>query len=88
MENSFSDDFTDVQIHDDKESAELCASLNAQAFAIGKDIFFNNGKYDPGTEAGKELLAHELTHVVQQKDTVQRMVIHRIPVLQITARVQ
>ena len=79
MENSFNDDFTDVQIHDDKESAELCAALNAQAFAIGKDIFFNNGKYDPGSEAGKELLAHELTHVVQQKDTVQRMVIHRNP---------
>ena len=79
MKHSFSEDFTDVQIHDDKEAAELCAALNAQAFAIGKDVFFNNGKYDPGTEAGKELLAHELTHVVQQKDTVQRMVIHRNP---------
>ncbi|HEX7847115.1 MAG TPA: DUF4157 domain-containing protein [Chitinophagaceae bacterium] len=77
MESSFSEDFTDVHIHDDKEAAELCASLNAQAFAIGKDIFFNNGKYDPGSEAGKELLAHELTHVVQQKEQVQRMVAYR-----------
>lgn len=77
MEQSLSHDFSEVKIHDDKESAELCASLNAQAFAIGNDVFFNTGKYDPESDQGKELLAHELTHVVQQKDQVQRMVVQR-----------
>ncbi|MDZ4749829.1 MAG: DUF4157 domain-containing protein [Saprospiraceae bacterium] len=77
MEQSFKYDFSDVRIHDDKESQELCGSLNAQAFAIGNDIFFNSGKYDPESDKGRELLAHELTHVVQQKDHVQRMNVHR-----------
>lgn len=77
MEQSFSHDFSKVSIHQDKESAELCASLNAHAFAIGNDIFFNTGKYDPESDHGKELLAHELTHVVQQKDQVQRMEVRR-----------
>jgi hypothetical protein len=79
MEQSFKFDFSEVKIHDDKESAELCASLNAQAFAIGNDIFFNTGKYDPESDRGRELLAHELTHVVQQKDQVQRAVAYRNP---------
>ncbi len=77
MEESFKYDFSEVKIHDDKESAELCASLNAQAFAIGNDIFFNTGKYDPESDKGRDLLAHELTHVVQQKDTVQRTLVQR-----------
>src|ERR1043165_2970396 len=79
MEQSFHFDFSDVRIHDDKESAELCASLNAHAFAIGSDIFFNTGKYDPFGDEGRELLEHELTHVVQQKEVVQKSVIHRNP---------
>ncbi|MBL7718424.1 MAG: DUF4157 domain-containing protein [Flavipsychrobacter sp.] len=77
MESSFKYDFSEVKIHTDKESAELCGALNAHAFAVGNDIFFNSGKYDPESDAGKELLAHELTHVVQQKDTVQRAVAYR-----------
>jgi hypothetical protein len=79
MEQSFKFDFSEVKIHTDKESAELCAALNAQAFAIGNDIFFNTGKYDPESDQGRELLAHELTHVVQQKDEVQRAVAYRNP---------
>ena len=79
MEQSFKFDFSEVKIHNDKEAAELCSSLNAHAFAIGNDIFFNTGKFDPDGEAGKELLAHELTHVVQQKNTVQRAVVYRNP---------
>ena len=79
MEQSFKHDFSEVKIHDDKESAELCAALNAHAFAIGNDIFFNTGKYDPEGATGRELLAHELTHVVQQKGTVQRSVAYRNP---------
>jgi hypothetical protein len=77
MEGSFKHDFSEVKIHNDKESAELCSALNAHAFAIGNDIFFNSGKYDPESDAGKELLAHELTHVVQQSGTVQRAVAYR-----------
>ena len=79
MEQSFKFDFSEVKIHNDKEAAELCSSLNAHAFAIGNDIFFNTGKFDQDGEAGKELLAHELTHVVQQKNTVQRAVVYRNP---------
>ncbi|GEO11924.1 eCIS core domain-containing protein [Segetibacter aerophilus] len=79
MEQSFKYDFSEVKIHDDKESAELCASLNAQAFAIGNDIFFNTGKYDPESDRGRELIAHELTHVVQQKDQVLRAIAYRNP---------
>ncbi len=77
MTDSFGYDFSEVRIHADKEAAELCASLNAQAFAIGNDIFFNEGKFDPESDTGKELLAHELTHVVQQRDEVQRARVHR-----------
>lgn len=77
MNDSFGYDFSEVRIHADKDAAELCASLNAQAFAIGNDIFFNEGKFDPESDSGKELLAHELTHVVQQRDEVQRAKVHR-----------
>ena len=80
METSFKHDFSKVKIHTDNESAELCSALNAHAFAIGNDVFFNTGKYNPESEVGKELLAHELTHVVQQKNTVQRAVVYRNPV--------
>jgi len=84
MEQSFNHDFSDVRINDDKESAELCASLNAQAFAIGNDIFFNTGKFNPESSQGKELLAHELTHVVQQGITnsgiIQRQPAETVPV--------
>ncbi len=79
MEQSFNHDFSHVKIHDDKDAAELCASLNAHAFAIGNDIFFNTGKYDPESDHGRELLAHELTHVVQQKEVVQRRFVQRNP---------
>ncbi|MEG7525069.1 MAG: DUF4157 domain-containing protein, partial [Chromatiales bacterium] len=48
------------------ESASLNRAVGAQAFTHGKDIYFNSGKYNPETKTGKHLLAHELTHVVQQ----------------------
>jgi hypothetical protein len=79
MESSFGHDFSEVRIHNDKEAAELCASLNAQAFAIGNDIFFNEGRYDAESDKGKELLAHELTHVVQQTGHIQKSVVMRNP---------
>lgn len=66
MGSAFDTDFSDVKIHDDSESAGMNRELNAQAFTHGKDIFFDKGKYNPGTSSGKELLAHELTHTIQQ----------------------
>jgi len=71
MESRFGENFRDVRIHTDKESGILNNILNSKAFTTGRDIFFNQGQYNPGGQAGKELLAHELTHVVQQKGSEQ-----------------
>jgi len=66
-------DFSDVKIHTGKEAAESAKDINAQAYAYGNHIVFNEGKYQPETSEGKHLLAHELAHVVQQKnETIQR----------------
>lgn len=59
-------DFGGVRVHTDTEADTLNRSLNARAFTTGQDIFFRQGEYNPGTTGGQELLAHELTHVVQQ----------------------
>lgn len=64
MEPSFGADFSGVRIHTDAES--LNRSLNARAFTTGQDIFFSRDSYKPGTSSGRELLAHELTHVVRR----------------------
>lgn len=66
MHAAFGHDFTGVNIHADQDAAAMNKELGAQAFTHGEDIFFNNGKYNPDTAEGKRLLAHELTHVVQQ----------------------
>ena len=61
-------DFSDVKVHTGKEAADSAKELNARAYTVGNDIVFNEGEYDTGTTDGKKLLAHELTHVVQQHD--------------------
>jgi flagellar motor protein MotB len=66
MESSFGTDFSNVRIHNDSSSVQMNKDLHAQAFTHGIDIYFNSGKYDANTNPGKHLLAHELTHVVQQ----------------------
>ena len=66
MESRFGADFSNVKIHTGKYSAQLSKELNAQAFTVGNDIYFNEGKYSPDSFAGKHLLAHELTHTIQQ----------------------
>jgi len=66
MEQAFGADFSSVNIHTDDNSDKLNKSIQARAFTTGQDIFFRQGEYSPGSNAGKELLAHELTHVVQQ----------------------
>jgi hypothetical protein len=60
-------DFSDVNIHTGQKAARLNQSLGARAFTHGRDLFFNSGEYNPESREGKRLLAHELTHVVQQK---------------------
>ena len=59
-------DFSSVRIHTGQESDSLNRSLSARAFTTGSDIFFRSGEYNPGSTQGQQLLAHELTHVVQQ----------------------
>lgn len=66
MNSSFGVDFSNVNIHKDSEAANMNQELQAQAFTHGNDIYFNSGKYNPENSEGKFLLAHELTHVVQQ----------------------
>ncbi len=66
MEASFGHDFSGVNIHTGQEATDLNQDLHAQAFTHGQDVYFNAGKYSPETTEGKRLLAHELTHVVQQ----------------------
>lgn len=66
MSSSFGYDFSTVRIHTDSEAASLSDGLGAQAFTLGREVYFNQGKFNPDTRDGKRLLAHELTHVVQQ----------------------
>lgn len=56
-----------MRVHDDPSAQGLARSLSARAFTVGNDIFFDRGEYAPTTDAGRRLLAHELTHVVQQR---------------------
>jgi len=66
METGFGADFRSVRIHTDSGANELAHDVGARAFTTGQDIYFRSGEYQPGTSAGDWLLAHELTHVVQQ----------------------
>jgi hypothetical protein len=72
METAFGADFSGVRIHHDAHSDDLSRSLSARAFATGRDVYFRQGEYNPGSSDGRELLAHELTHVVQQTGGIQR----------------
>lgn len=74
MESSFGADFSSVRIHDNNLAIQMCSKLNAQAFAHGNDIYFNTGKYDPNSSTGIHLLAHELTHVIQQRGIKEKQV--------------
>ena len=66
MEKGFGADFSEVRVHTDSRAEEMSQSLNAQAFTVGKDVFFNKNKFRPDTPDGEGLLAHELTHTIQQ----------------------
>ena len=59
-------DLSSVKVHNSAEDSEISQSVGAKAFTLGQDVFFKGGSYNPDSSDGKKLLAHELTHVVQQ----------------------
>ncbi|WP_371357582.1 DUF4157 domain-containing protein, partial [Hydrocoleum sp. CS-953] len=71
MESRFGADFGNVRVHTGSQSVQMNKELGAQAFTHGNDVYFNSGKFNPGSSSGKELLAHELTHTIQQTGGVQ-----------------
>jgi hypothetical protein len=70
MEPHFGHDFSKVRVHTDAKAAESAQKVNALAYTVGQDIIFGAARHELGTVAGKSLLAHELTHVIQQNDNV------------------
>jgi outer membrane protein OmpA-like peptidoglycan-associated protein len=70
-------DFSQVRVHTDGNAVQMSRDLQAHAFTYGSNIAFNQGMYAPGTDSGRRLLAHELTHVVQQTGGAQRKGIQR-----------
>jgi hypothetical protein len=67
MESRFGTTFDDVRIHADSQAATSAESLGANAFTTGRDIYFASGQYSPTSNDGQKLLAHELTHTIQQQ---------------------
>lgn len=70
MENAFGANFSRVKVHTDTRADHLNQSIQARAFTTGQDIFMRQGEFSTGSRSGQELLAHELTHVVQQNQEV------------------
>jgi hypothetical protein len=66
MEDRMGADFSNVRVHTDSKAQDMSSGISAEAFAHGNDIYFNKGKYAPESKEGKHLLAHELTHTIQQ----------------------
>ena len=71
--NGFTHDFTRVRLHTDGRAAESARAVQARAYTVGQDIVFGAGYYSPGTARGQQLIAHELTHVLQQSETGPRL---------------
>jgi hypothetical protein len=67
MEERFGRDFGPVRVHADAAATDSARSIGAHAYTVGNDIVFQNQLYDPHTDAGKRMLAHELAHVIQQR---------------------
>lgn len=72
MEQSIGADFSDVRVHIDSSAVQMSSEIGAKAFTHGNHIYFNQGQYAPQTSAGKHLLAHELTHTIQQDSRIRR----------------
>jgi hypothetical protein len=67
MESRLGHDFSDVRVHDDSAAAASASAVNAHAYTVGSNVVFQRDKYDPSSTQGRTTLAHELTHVVQQR---------------------
>ncbi|NUU16768.1 DUF4157 domain-containing protein [Cellulomonas humilata] len=67
MEGRLGHDFGDVRVHTDSAAADSAAAVGAHAYTVGRDVVFQRDAYDPQSQAGRTTLAHELTHVVQQR---------------------
>lgn len=67
MEGRLGHDFSDVRIHDDAAAADSAKAVNAHAYTVGSNVVFQRDVYDPGSQQGRTTLAHELTHVIQQR---------------------
>jgi hypothetical protein len=78
MESAFSESFADVRVHADDAAEKMNEELGARAVTHGRDIYFGTGEYNPATSEGKRLLAHELTHVIQQEGGTTRDQRHSI----------
>ena len=72
MQEELASDFSGVRVHHNEDSDKLNRQLQATAFTTGNHVFFRDGAYNPSSSSGQELIAHELTHVVQQGGTAQR----------------
>lgn len=77
MELRFGHDFSRVKVHTNPQAADLSRSVRARAFTVGSDIFFDQGEFQPNTPAGMRLVAHELTHTLQQTNQLSTNVIQR-----------
>lgn len=71
LEPSVGESLADVRVHTGDGAAALARAVSARAFTVGSDIFFASGEYRPASPRGKELIAHELAHVVQQRGAPQ-----------------
>ncbi len=79
FEPRFGQEFSNVRVHSDAAAGESARQLNALAYTVGSDVVFGSGGYSPGTEVGRHLLAHELTHVVQQSAATAEVVQRQVP---------
>ena len=67
MESRLGHDFSDVRVHTDSRAHDSATAVNAHAYTVGSNVVFQRDKYDPSSTEGRTMLAHELTHVVQQR---------------------
>ena len=70
MESRFGHDFSRIKIHDDMRASESTQMINARAYTAGEHIVFQRGQYEPQTETGRRLIAHELSHTIQQRGAI------------------
>jgi len=77
MEPRFGADFSAVRVHAGEPAARASRRLNAAAFTVGREVFFGRGRFQPDSAPGRSLIAHELTHTIQQGGAAQPATIHR-----------